>query len=412
MNVRGISYFALHIALLSGVSFSALAQSAPSTVLNEQINLGDTFATMDVVVQSGADGDVTSDALAAGNVISGEAAVASGSVTDSLQVTSGDSQAAATLEGGFIAGAATVSSTSYGNSSLWREYEGDTIGQDTQSGAQITSNATATDTSSDSLAVSAVATANITDLGYNEGDFTTTANQVANAFVAAQAEIDGCCTNETTSATSAAIANSYQSFSSNATAVANVSQFSTGPSITGTTNVDQDETPLLAAASTASANNIVVNNEWGYAQLTGEQSNTSAVSATTTVTLDDWTDSADTSAYGVGNAIILTTIGASTEVFYEQSNTGDISATTSFDGSSNASGAASTAATAVGNAYTGYVCTTCAPGAAGGEISQFNSGTITASGQLNASGAGNVFGSASAIGNTASFTTAPANTGD
>jgi hypothetical protein len=87
-----------------------------------------------------------------------------------------------------------------------------------------------------------------------------------------------------------------------------------------------------------------------------------------------------------------------------QFNTGDVIVSSSLKGASYG-GDGVVASTAIGNAFTGFVCSYCGDAAASGEISQKNTGTIVSTGTIIAKGADTLFGSASAIGNTATFIT-------
>ncbi|MBP9235665.1 MAG: hypothetical protein KBF30_13395, partial [Hyphomonadaceae bacterium] len=61
--------------------------------------------------------------------------------------------------------------------------------------------------------------------------------------------------------------------------------------------------------------------------------------------------------------------------------------------------------TAVGNAFTGYVCSQCGDAALSGTVSQTNGGSIASTGAITTNRAGMIVGSASAIGNSSTFIT-------
>ena len=70
-----------------------------------------------------------------------------------------------------------------------------------------------------------------------------------------------------------------------------------------------------------------------------------------------------------------------------------------------AGGDAIVASTAIGNAFTGYVCSQCGDAALGATINQTNTGNIISTGSISTNNAGLIVGSASAIGNSATFIT-------
>jgi hypothetical protein len=76
-----------------------------------------------------------------------------------------------------------------------------------------------------------------------------------------------------------------------------------------------------------------------------------------------------------------------------------------FTGASSDGATAIVASTAIGNAFTGYVCSMCGDAAVSGSVRQVNNGNVSSTGSITTNGAGNVYGSASAIGNSASFIT-------
>ena len=88
-----------------------------------------------------------------------------------------------------------------------------------------------------------------------------------------------------------------------------------------------------------------------------------------------------------------------------QLNTGGVDANAQFTGTSYDHGDVVLASTAIGNGFTGYVCSQCGDAALSGTVSQTNGGNITSTGSITANGGGVLIGSASAIGNSATFIT-------
>ena len=161
----------------------------------------------------------------------------------------------------------------------------------------------------------------------------------------------------------------------------------------------------MTAATTAAANSASIANAWGYAQIRGRQNSSTDVKADTRVTLPDFSGTTSISAYGVGNSTLATNVGSDMVVDVAQLNTGGVDANAQFTGTSYDHGDVVLASTAIGNGFTGYVCSQCGDAALTGTVSQTNGGNIVSTGSINANGAGVIIGSASAIGNSATFIT-------
>jgi hypothetical protein len=98
-------------------------------------------------------------------------------------------------------------------------------------------------------------------------------------------------------------------------------------------------------------------------------------------------------------------VGVMTKSTVLVKNTGGVDANAQFTGTSYDHGDVVLASTAIGNGFTGYVCSQCGDAALTGTVSQTNGGNIVSTGSINANGAGLIIGSASAIGNSATFIT-------
>ncbi len=395
-------------ALLVSLSGSALAQSDPG-ILNNQINFADVFADMNVEEDGN---NVSSTALALGNVASGMGDGAVNGHVESTQTMSGDSTASATLESLNTLGTASAEATSYGNSTTGSQFQADSMNQ-TVGANRISSSTSVNDISATTLNTSATSAANIQDIGFDgrlvaEGDSPTlraNANQTSQADVDASVDATVCCSVEDTNANTLAVSNSYQSSSVYSNVFGNIRQTSTGDTVTAETNLTQAAGNNVNANSQAMGNNIVMDNSWGYSQLDGSQNNSSTITSTTEVVLNDWSGDAAISAYGVGNSALQTNIGSDLNAYYSQNNSGDVISLSDFEGGNGGAGNLTNSSTAIGNAYTGYVCATCQSAVPGGALTQTNSGNIIASGQTWTSNNGNVYGSAVAIGNSANYST-------
>lgn len=390
-------------ALIAALSGTAVAQTAPD-VLNSQIELGDVFSNMDVVIEGDHTGNVGSTSLATGNAASGFGDGSTDRVVESDQTMNGDATAQANMIGGRVYGTASTDATAYGNSTTGAQYQGARLEQTTGSN-QISATATVRDTTADVMIASSTAAANIHDLTYTMGTLNANAEQTSNSNVDATTDAEVCCSSETTDASSLAVSNSYQASSTYSNAYSYVQQWSEGANVNAATRLTQTNGTDVSANSQAMGNNVVSDNTWGYSQLDGSQNNISAINSTTEVTLTDWSGTASISAYGVGNSTMQTNVGSDLNAYYTQTNSGSVDSTATFDGGNGGIGGLTSSSTAIGNTYTGYVCATCESAAPGGQLTQTNSGGVTARGSIIARNGGNVYGSAAAIGNSANYST-------
>ena len=410
-------YLTASVAAAAFVSGAGWAQecceSEPedTEIINQQIQLGDVFSDMNVVVPGSTDGDATSISMAYGNTVSGYNGNGGANV-QSDQTFDANAEANAALSGGDIGGTAAANAIAYGNSAVWETHNGsltgDQLNQVTADGSNITARTSIDVGTTNAISSAATATANTTAVYVYDGDNTVTSRQFSGANVLAENSTDACCDNESSTTTATAVSNSYHSWSTTSTVNADVEQSATGTAVTARVSVNQTDGNDVVGAANASANSITVDNEWGYARLEGSQDNQSDVAAESTVTLTDWSGMAASSANGVGNSALLTNIGSDAALDFSQTNSGDVYTTAEFDGDTTYNGTVTTNSTSIGNAFTGFVCTTCGDGVMGGTIYQSNSGDVRSVGQGYAGASGGYAGAASAIGNSATFMTSQA----
>ena len=153
--------------------------------------------------------------------------------------------------------------------------------------------------------------------------------------------------------------------------------------------------------SSANGNSVWMQNEYGYARIQGEQNNSGTVTAESSAEIGNFDiDMVSLSSEGVGNSAIISNIGSNAYMGVDQTNTGAVSTTTSLAGGEG--GAALLSATSFGNAATTYICAEC-PVEGWGNTSQVNAATIS-SAVTGSMTTGNVLtGSATAIGNSATY---------
>jgi hypothetical protein len=387
-------------ALLTAPAF---AQANNSTAINGQIQLGDVFANMTVTTPGGAT-DVAATSLAAGNAVSG-ANLAGGLRARSTQDMSGAAFSWAEVNTGNAHNVTSIA-TAQGNTGEAQTVDGDlnlvasqTSGpRDSYAGARVVA------ANAQTLQAASSSAGNNAATGADHGDLDVRLTQNASGSSYAITDVDACCTGLTV-AGSTATGNSYGSSSTTSTVDARYNQTSAGAQIQASTDVYQVRGYDVAAASTAAGNSANVANEWGYAQIRGRQNNSSAVNAETRVTMGTWSGTASVSAHGVGNTTLATNIGSDMVVDIGQRNDGSVMADAVFNGSTIDGGSAVVASTAIGNAFTGYVCSMCGDANVSGSVRQVNNGNVVSTGSITTNGGGQIIGSASAIGNSASFIT-------
>lgn len=391
------------IALLAS---PAVAQNT-STALNGQLQWGDVVSTMNVVSRNDAQ-SVTAAATSAGNAVSG--ANLSGDLdARSEQTMSGATFATATVDANNT-GATNVIASVQGNTAQAQTEDGNLYltASQTSDGGDVLARARAAVANSQTLSAGSSSAANNAAASADHGDLTVNLTQDASNSSYAVTDVDACCTGTTVAGSSSA-ANAYGSESTTSTVTANYTQTSTGAESRATTDVYQYRAYDITAASTAAANSATINNEWGYASIRGRQTSSTNVTADTRVTVGSWSGAAVASAYGVGNTTLATNVGSDMAVDIAQMNTGGVEASAQFNGASNDGGEVLVSSTAIGNAFTGYVCSQCGDAAVSGTVNQINGGNITSTGTITTNGAGMIVGSSSAIGNSATFITTQRN---
>lgn len=390
-------------SLLALLAAPALAQQAPaSNVINDQLQWGDVFATMNVVV-TGPAGPVSSSALAAGN--SATAANTTGALNmRSTQTFSGAAFATATIQAGDVAEAAVAVASAQG-SALEAQTIGGALDLDANQiadGGDAQAIARANVGNTPLLSVAANAAANNAVAGAVNGPLRARLTQNAQNSVYAVADSDACCAGAAVVGASAAV-NALSTISETSTVSADYTQISTGREAYASADHVQQRGTNATIASSAAANSATVENKWGYSSIRGRQTSTTNARAETRATLFSWEGTAAASSYAVGNATLATNVGSDLAVDIGQLNTGGVDAETVLIGANGGDAIAN--ATALGNATTAYVCSECGDARVSGTITQVNGGTTTATGSVTTTASGAVFGTASAVGNTATFIT-------
>jgi hypothetical protein len=395
------------LALIAAPAATAW-EGAPAPIVLDQVQLNQTVSDLDVQVTGHAN-----DALAASTAVgnSGAALFKMGSIDyDATQANHGDVAATGSLTGGNV-GNAHAATTAYGNSSTAGTWMGNSyyradqvMNGDTSASTTINLGAT------NNVAASTTAAANVSVSASEYGDNAAFQTQDVNGNVIANTDVDLCCANSSGTFVTTASGNVTSSSGSTSTSIVGAVQTTqAGTLIQAASDVYMHDGNDIVSAVTASGNSAVLTNEWGYASLGRQgsevfQGNDADIDGQSYVTLDHWSGTATSSAYGVGNSSMVSNIGSDTALHTIQNNYGNVSTTASLTGQSWVGGAGHASAISIGNAASATLCNTCGDGVLSGTVSQYNAGNTTATTRMNTPHAGSVIGSASAIGNSATFT--------
>jgi hypothetical protein len=398
-----ITRLAAAAGLAAALAAPVFAQTTKTAALNGQLNWGDVVADINVVTRDGAR-SAAAVATAAGNSVSG-ANLTGDLDAGSEQTMSGATFAYATLHGGNVTHANAMS-TAQANTLQAQTMNGalNLTAEQIADGGDALARSRVNIRNAKTLSAVSSAASNNAATAAHHGDLNVAITQSASNSAYAITDVDACCTGQTAAGASAAI-NTWNSSSSTSTVNAQYKQTSTGAASEATADVYQNRAYGLTAATTAAANSASIANEWGYVQTRGRQTSSTNVKADTRITLPDFSGTTSISAYGVGNSTLATNVGSDMVVDIAQLNTGGVDANAEFTGASYDHGDVVLASTAIGNGFTGYVCSQCGDAALTGAVSQTNGGNILSTGSITANGAGAIFGSASAIGNSATFIT-------
>lgn len=391
------------IPLTPPLSAVAISQS---TVSNNQVNLNDVFSgqTLNVVDVSDS---TTATTAAGGNTVS--SSVVSGSLdVQSSQVSGAPVGATSVVNVTTNAGAqTTVSTSATGNESDAGSFEGGgpltgkfIQSSSTQNIAESTFNATSAQTGNGSMSVQAIGnTAGVTVQD-------TSANVTINQTSTAQTEADGAATllytPGTVVASAVAVSNDMSAVGTgNASQSLNVTQSMSGPLTQATQSFNVGNGQTVITSASASSNNISISNENGPLNVVDNQTNTSFTFAQAVGSSYEF-GTGQAIASGVGNSVLAGNAGQQMSIDNTQANVGNgVVVNASFNGNNGFD--ASSSATAMGNAVTGYACSDCG-GVVNVSNNQTNTAQVAATSTLGVTASNrSVNGTAVAVGNNATF---------
>ena len=379
-------------------------------VVIDQVVLGDVFANMNVLVVDGALG-ADSVATATGNTTSANSHNTDLDF-DAVQQQDGTVDAITTLYGDTVYGApAQTVTTAYGNAASSSTTNGTDFSMVTQtSNGDVGAYSEITLDGADDVSAITTATANVNSYSTENGTNRGFQTQTGNADVTAATQAGLYYVGNSAAFGSTATGNSTSSYGSTTTSyngAVQVMDFDT--EVSAYTDVTVVDAANVAASATAAANNVKVQNEWGFATLGRDpsevyQGNGADVDATASLTLTNWTGSSGSTAYGVGNSALISNVGSDTALYANQENFGIVSSSADFTGLNTDGSVGYASATSIGNAATATLCYSCSQdNILSGRTNQTNNADTLAVGYVEGGSGGYLTGAATAVGNSATY---------
>ncbi|MGD9968792.1 MAG: holdfast anchor protein HfaD [Hyphomonadaceae bacterium] len=382
---------------------AAFAQS------NDQYNGGDAIAVTDI--ETGWAHDAGATAVASGNVVNTSQQDNDTELTSSQHM-DGDTSAAADATVRTATGNIAVTTAAVSNGGT-AEIEGGSsridAGQIAHGDASAATNFAGA--ASANTGLSASASSNTAAVSLENANLRLLLDQESTGSL--NAEISGDIGVAAGQAVSGAIAsaNNLTVGGETSTVLSATRQNATGASVAARSDLYVGEASDISGNATANANSTTIDNQWGYVNAAIAQNATSDVAANSYVTLGgDFTGFASAGAYGVGNQTLASNVGSDMVLDVTQSNSGDISADAALAAGSG--GMALAASAAYGNSITGGLCNDCDLSGNGGPTlsassTQWNDGDVYSSSVIRSTGAVTVGSTSTAIGNAATYQVRP-----
>lgn len=385
--------------MLSGV---ATSQTAPSPVLNNQINLGDVFAEQTLNVETVNDGfSATTTAPANGALVSVQNTDAT---MTSNQENYGQVQAHGVVNVATQGGAVSaIITTAVGNSGTAAADNGTLTGAATQlNTGPVTARGQleAADAELGDVSISTLAHGNTQGLTLINGAMGARVSQGNTGDVLADGGAVAGAVTGTAAVSGVATGNNITLSGSQQSAARVITQQSNAGITQASKFTAYGASYLTSTAAAASGNNLSATNEGPLLDVTASQDNAAYVRAQAEASSYQFS-AAQVSAQGVGNSVLVGNTGQEIVLDNVQANAGGgVEVIASFTGADGYDAVASS--TAMGNAVTGYACAQCSGGMTVSN-NQVNSAEIGARTTTVVGSGRSVTGVATATGNNASF---------
>jgi len=385
--------------MLSGV---ATSQTAPSTVLNNQINLGDVFAEQTLNVETVTDG------FSASTIAPANSALISVQNTDA-SMTSNQENSGAVLAHGVVnvgtnGGAnSNFTTTAVGNAGTAAADNGTLTGRATQlNTGPVTarSQLEAHTAELNDMSMSTLAQGNSQGLTLINGAMGMRVSQGNTANVLADGGAIAGAITGTASVAGTATGNNITLSGTEQSAARVITEQSNAGITQASKFTAYGSSYLTSTAASASGNNLSATNEGPLLDVASSQYNTAYVRAQAEATSYQFS-AAQVGAHGVGNSALVGNYGPEVVLDNSQTNEGGgVEVIASFEGNDGYDAVVSS--TAMGNAVTGYACSQCS-GQMTIKNNQVNSAEVGARTTTTVGSARSVSGVTTATGNNASF---------
>ncbi|ALL12649.1 holin [Caulobacter henricii] len=385
--------------MLSGV---ATSQTAPSTVLNNQINLGDVFAEQTLNVETVTDG------FSASTIAPANSALVSVRDTDAVLTSNQDNSGQVLAHGvvnlGLNGGARShITSTAVGNAGTAAADNGTLTGRVTQlntAGVTARSQLEADHAELQDVSISTLAQGNSQGLTLINAAMGVRVSQGNTANVLADGgSIAGAITG-TAAVAGTATGNNITLSGTEQSAARVITEQSNAGITQASKFTAYGSSYLSSTAASASGNNLSATNEGPLLDVASNQYNAAYVRAQAEATSYQFS-AAQVGAHGVGNSALVGNYGPEVVLDNIQTNEGGgVEALALFEGHDGYDAVAT--ATAMGNAVTAYACSQCS-GQMTIRNNQVNSTEVGARTTTTAGSARSISGITTATGNNASF---------
>jgi hypothetical protein len=381
---------------------AATSQTAPSSYVDAQVQLGDVFSQQTLNVEDVSD-STTGVSTATANALS--RGVEGGDLDmHSNQNANGAVGAGSNLNVGSYSGESTsLTTAATGNTGDATVVGGTLTGVYTQDTAATSINAysqiEASGASAGDVTANTQAIGNSQGLGVSYGVAGARISQTNDASIDAEGSVSQGYVGGSGVYTSGAVGNNVTLNGDGGSGERVIATQQNNGGVQAVQNTAIGNGYITSTSATAAGNNINAVNEGFLLDATTNQQNNEFVSAHANAAADLFGAGAAI-ANGVGNSVVAGDIGGEVLLDNTQENNAGIEAVASFSGNEGYDGSAS--ATATGNAITGYACADCNGRMTVGNT-QTNNVDVSASSTVNVGSARSAFGVATAVGNTASY---------
>lgn len=391
----------MRAALLLSAALIVSPAYAQSSASNNQYQLRG--VTAETEVETNHAGEVGATSVASGNAVTGVTTDTDVSYT-STQHMDGDTSAATDATAWYVEHGVAVTSAAVANGATATSEDGDMdIASDQLAHGDVNAAVTARTGDTGWALTGASAAGNVGAFSSQNGQFRGILSQESMGNVSTTIEADHDIANGPTVSGAVASANDINIAGDTATILTDTTQTARG-SVRVQTDTYVGLGDDVSGNATAAANNVVIDNAWGYVNSRARHNSDASVEANSYVTLGgDFLGVASAGAYGVGNGVTVSNVGSDTVLDIAQVNSGGVSSNAALIGEGGDYALASSAS--YGNSISAGLCNYCDASAPElhAATNQVNDGDVSSRASVNAPRARTVAATSTAIGNAATF---------